>query len=769
MSAEFAARSHFRERLPTIDDFTTAIVREWGFDRNDRLTSHKDDAGNNSTWTYDALGRPTELKYPDLEKVTYVYDHASNVTKTTDAAGNVIDDVYDLNNRRTLRTVTRATGFLGTTSETFAYDGLGRMTKAEDNDYKVEFTHAVVGLSSQVYEEKQSYVGGSAYLKTVTRTYDAVGNKITELYPSSLDLDYTWNDVSRLSTVTDGTNTIASYAYIGVRREKVTFESGATASYTYTGFRGEVDRIHHETSTPATILDLQYGYDDNHDRTYERFGGSGAGADVFEYDKARRLTTAWMGSVDVTAPSTSVYTKKVVYTMDDDGNRNSIQVTPYGQSATTTSYTGNNLNQYTVVGGVNQTHDHNGNLTDDGTLDFEYDYKNQIVRVKQSSTTIAEYKYDALGRRVEKDDQTDVQRFIYSGPETVSVYDGSNTWVRDFVFGAVIDEVLMLEQADVLDYDSDSNTTEKTRSYYHRNALGSVLEITDANEAVVASYRYDPYGDVTITVGGTPQSSDPLGQPWTYTGRHSDEETGLYYYRARYYSPQTGRFLQRDPLGYAPGAGLYEYVRSAPVRLTDPLGEAPPDLQQDTDWLAGQSSADQERGSVMTFQGTLDQWLETGWMQDEAAKTWLLRLRTTATGRLVANASKALVATTVVRSGNTEKTIRQYYVRVWVYMTAYTANPNPNQSLWRQLATYGERLRGAHNASSTLVYKWEGYMYATETKFVAGPSKGRIYHSWDVRRECEWRRWRLHRRQKHTQAWWEGTPGFRPSPDPRIH
>jgi len=63
----------------------------------------------------------------------------------------------------------------------------------------------------------------------------------------------------------------------------------------------------------------------------------------------------------------------------------------------------------------------------------------------------------------------------------------------------------MLEQADVLDFDGDSNTSETTRSFYHRNALGSVMEITDMNEAEVVSYRYDPYGTVTITVGGTPQ------------------------------------------------------------------------------------------------------------------------------------------------------------------------------------------------------------------------------------------------------------------------
>ncbi len=155
------------------------------------------------------------MVYPDLNQVTYAMDANGNVTQVVDAAGNTVADVYDANNRRTTRTVTRGTGFLGTTSETLTYDALGRMTKAEDNDTKVEFTYGAIGFSSQVYEDKQSYVGSTAYTKTVKKTYDAVGNVIGELYPSGLDLDRTWNDIGRLSTVTDGTNSIASYSYVG--------------------------------------------------------------------------------------------------------------------------------------------------------------------------------------------------------------------------------------------------------------------------------------------------------------------------------------------------------------------------------------------------------------------------------------------------------------------------------------------------------------------------------------------------------------------------
>ncbi len=216
----------------------------------------------------------------------------------------------------------------------------------------------------------------------------------------------------------------------------------------------------------------------------------------------------------------------------------------------------------------------NGNLSDDGTLTYEYNYRNEICRVKNGGTTVATYKYDALGRRVEKAVTGGVtERYIYAGVETIATYDGSNTWKQDFVFGQGIDNVLMLEQADVLDFDSDQNTSETTRSFYHKNALGSVMAVTDMNEATAVSYRYDPYGKITITRGGQTQSSDPLGQHWTYTGRFRDEETGLYYYRARYSNPVLGRFLQRDPRGYVAGPCLFEYAGSSPAVARDPSGE----------------------------------------------------------------------------------------------------------------------------------------------------------------------------------------------------
>jgi RHS repeat-associated protein len=562
----------------TIDDFTTAQVTEWGFDKNDRLTSHKDDSPNESTWAYDALDRATTMTYPDTKTVAYVYDAEDNVTKTTDPAGNVIDDTFDVLDRNTSRSVTLVSTFVGTTSETRTYDAVNRMATNQDNDYKLEFEYAVIGLKSYVYEETQSYVGMTAYPKSVTKTYDANGNKVTEAYPTgaNLSLSYGYNDIDYLTSISDGTNTIASYTHIGLRKKGTTYQSNATRTNTYTGFRGELGSVHHQTSTPATIVRLDYAYNKVHDRLYERYGAAGSSGDAFAYDKLRRLTNAWMGSSTPSSPVGNPYTKKIDYNDDDDANRTSVVVTPWQQSATTTNYTTNNLNEYTAVGGTTHVWDANGNLTDNGTLKFEYNYKNLIVKVRQKSDSslIATYRYDALGRRVEKD-TGDVERYIRSTVDEpgdrdnvshiVAVSDGSNVWQQNFVWNDEVDGIQMLEQADVLDYDTDGNTAEITRSLYHRNALGSVMEISDLNQGTVVGYRYDPYGRVTITRGGTPQTTDPLGQHWTYTGRFHDEESGLHYYRARYYDPALGRFLQRDPLGYAEGPNLFEYASSNPL------------------------------------------------------------------------------------------------------------------------------------------------------------------------------------------------------------
>jgi RHS repeat-associated protein len=122
-------------------------------------------------------------------------------------------------------------------------------------------------------------------------------------------------------------------------------------------------------------------------------------------------------------------------------------------------------------------------------------------------------------------------------------------------------------------YDADGNLTEYLRFSYHLGAVNSVRLITDAAGAVVETYDYDEYGKATIRDNaGAVITSSRIGNFFTFTAREFDAETGLLYYRARYYDPTAGVFLQRDPAGFVDGYNLYGYAGNSPLSFRDPFG-----------------------------------------------------------------------------------------------------------------------------------------------------------------------------------------------------
>lgn len=144
-------------------------------------------------------------------------------------------------------------------------------------------------------------------------------------------------------------------------------------------------------------------------------------------------------------------------------------------------------------------------------------------------------------------------RYIYDGEDILLEYDGSNVLQARFTHGPGIDEPIAVTRG--------GNTF-----FYDQDGLGTVTDLTDSAGATAKSYVYDAYGNIIDQTG-------TVDQPYTYTGREFDAETGLYYYRARYYDSASGRFLQKDPIGHAGGdPNLYNYVRGNSVNLIDPRG-----------------------------------------------------------------------------------------------------------------------------------------------------------------------------------------------------
>ena len=109
--------------------------------------------------------------------------------------------------------------------------------------------------------------------------------------------------------------------------------------------------------------------------------------------------------------------------------------------------------------------------------------------------------------------------------------------------------------------------------YYHFDGLGSVVALSDVNSVLVERYTYDVFGRPTIRdANGVVIEESAFANPYLFTARACDAESGLYYYRARYYDYATGRFLQPDPIGYADGLSLYGYVGNNPCGYADPWG-----------------------------------------------------------------------------------------------------------------------------------------------------------------------------------------------------
>jgi RHS repeat-associated protein len=207
----------------------------------------------------------------------------------------------------------------------------------------------------------------------------------------------------------------------------------------------------------------------------------------------------------------------------------------------------------------NMTYDENGNLltltNGCGTTDYTWDVRNRLSSISGFNTDCsalsASFKYDALGRRIEKTINGVTTQYLYDGLDIVQEIENSVV-TADYIRTLNIDEPLARVKAD------------GSERYYQTDALGSVIALTDDAGAVRTQYSYDPYGSTT-TSG---ESSD---NPFQYTGRENDN-TGLSYYRARYYSPELQRFISEDPIRLGGGINFFGYVGNNPIRFRDPKG-----------------------------------------------------------------------------------------------------------------------------------------------------------------------------------------------------
>ncbi len=168
---------------------------------------------------------------------------------------------------------------------------------------------------------------------------------------------------------------------------------------------------------------------------------------------------------------------------------------------------------------------------------------------------MARYKYDPFGRRIEKEVNGKISRYVYDEENIIAEYDGSGNVKARYTHNLMMDDPLAVEQGG-------------KAYYYHKDGLGSVVELTNSLGMVVKSCRYKSFGERVFLF-----ELGSLHQTYTFTSREYDSESGFYYYRARYYDPKAGRFISRDPIGFQGwDTNLFRYVGNNPVNWSDPLG-----------------------------------------------------------------------------------------------------------------------------------------------------------------------------------------------------
>jgi len=338
----------------------------------------------------------------------------------------------------------------------------------------------------------------------------------------------------------------------------MTHANGVVTSYTYDAASQLLTLGHQLAAT--TINSFSYTYDKVGNR---RAKTSRDGLHDYTYDVLNRLTQA-----SNPLPSNPLET----FNYDPVGNR--------ANSNQNGSSTFSQANQLLEDANFTYQYDNNGNMTRKTTkiggavTQYEYDAENKLVRVV-SPANAANYRYDGLGRRVEKDvvaGSTTTTRYVYDNEDILLELNGSNAIVTRYTHGPGIDEPLIMEK------NSQS-------FYYHADGLGSITELTNQSGTVVQRYVYSSFGK-------TESQFDPnLVQPFTFTSREFDTESGLYYLRARYYDFTSGLFIGADPLGFAAGVNFYGYVGDNPVGRLDPYG---------LDWLTNLSNFSAGTGDYLS-------------------------------------------------------------------------------------------------------------------------------------------------------------------------
>jgi RHS repeat-associated protein len=612
-----------RHPFATRDPEGRVVTQQWcSCGSLDKLV---DASGNTTTWTRDLQNRVRFETRANGSAKEFTYETTtSRLKQVKDAKLQETHYTYGLDDKPLLTSyvnpapLTPSVSLSYTDPATNAPDAHGRLRQIVDGTGPTTYAFHPITASASLGAGQLASVDGPLADDTISYGYDELGRVVNQTL-NGVTSTWTYDQEGRLQSQGDPIGTFA-YGYVSNsgRVQTVTYPNGQTTSYAYYPVAQDLrlQEIHHKRPDTTTLNKFNYAYDvvGNIKTWTQQTDLNPANAYDFGYDRVDQLQIATYRTTD---PNPAVL-KRYRYAYDAAGNRTAEEiddvvtgagydnmsrlisqqpggatlfggtvsepatVTVGGKPATVsatnqfsgampvpsgtsqvavqaTDATGNvrtNTYELSQTGTVKSfTYDANGNMSGDGVKTYEWDAENRLTRVCtgacQAGTDppnmLARFTYDRDGRRSTKVAGGITTTYVYAGPQFLEERPSPGSTKR-YVYGPGTDQTL-------------AQIVGAVTTYNVADHLGSIVRTTDSLGGVTLTRQYDPWGNPIqgSTAGG-----------YAFTGREWDTESEIYYYRARYYDPHSGRFLSEDT---ARGrARSYAYGSNSPVLNIDPTG-----------------------------------------------------------------------------------------------------------------------------------------------------------------------------------------------------
>jgi len=490
-------------------------VIHYEYDANGNLVKLVDSNGNVTSFEYDRDDRLIRKTYADGKYISFIYDGAGLLTKRTNARGINTDFGYDSNHNLLFINYSD-----DTPDVTYEYDDYNRVKQRQD----------AIGIYQYGYDANSQLItiDGPWANDTITYNYDELGRRTGLTPQGGQAIIYTYDNLNRVTGIQIGTNTYSySYSNASPLLQNLTRPNGSLTNYAYDTLN-RLTEISNKNSSNEIINKYVYAYNQVDMRSSETITNGNPITSfqneltIYDYNKVNQLLS-----------STNL---SKAFTYDDDGNMTQ-SYTPEGYEFTASYDVENRLRSIEYTDGSGVIH----------KTEYLYSGDDFLVEMKK-------YENSSLVSDI---------RFVRDGSLLVQVRDASNNIAHEYVWGpnlgGGIGGLLNL------------NVSGQNYSYLY-DGKGNVAILLDSSQAIVTTYTYDTFGNLLSKTG-------TLDQPFKFSTKPYDEKAGLYYYGYRFYSPISGRWLTRDPLGEAGGINLYGFVEENPINFWDTFG-----LQSNNDY-----------------------------------------------------------------------------------------------------------------------------------------------------------------------------------------